>query len=64
MTDLGNNKVDGHLLAMKMFEDFEVGEERPSSEFLGLSNSAAARKAELRLRNDVMEKEYPRRNYL
>jgi len=47
-----------------MFEDFEVGEERPSSEFLGLSNSAAAGKVELRLWNDVMEKEYPRRNYL
>jgi len=47
-----------------MFEDFEVGGERPSSELLGLSNSAAARKAELRLWNDVMEKEYPRRNYL
>ena len=47
-----------------MFEDFEVGKERPSSKFLGLSNSAAARKAELRPWNDLMEKEYPRRNYL
>jgi len=46
-----------------MFEDFEVGKERPSSKFLGLSNSAA-RKAELRPWNDLMEKEYPRRNYL
>jgi len=59
-----DSEVDGHLLVKKMFEDFEVGEERPSSEFLGLSNSAAARKVELRLWNDVMEKEYPRRNYL
>jgi len=33
----------------KMFEDFEVGEEGPSSEFLGLSSSAAARKVELGL---------------
>jgi len=47
-----------------VFEDFEVGEERPSSEFLGLSNSAVARKEKLRLWNDVMEKEYLRRNYL
>jgi len=47
-----------------VFEDFEAGEERPSSEFLGLSSSAAARKAELRLWNDVMGKECPRRNYL
>jgi len=32
-----------------MFEDFEVGEERPSSEFLRLSGSAADRKVELGL---------------
>jgi len=45
-------------------ESFEVGGERSSLEFLELSNSAAARKVELRLWNDAMEKEYPRRNYL
>jgi len=32
-----------------MIEDFEVGEERASLVFLGLSNSAAARKVELGL---------------
>ena len=48
-TDLGNSKVDGHLLAKKMIEDFEVGEERSSLEFLELSNSAAAREVELEL---------------
>jgi len=32
-----------------MIEDFEVGEERASLEFLELSNSAAARKVELGL---------------
>ena len=63
-TDLGNSKVDGHLLARKMIEDFEAGGEKPSLEFLELSNSAAARKVELGLWNDAMEKEYPRRNYL
>jgi hypothetical protein len=47
-----------------MIEDFEAGGEKPSLEFLELSNSAAARKVELGLWNDAMEKEYPRRNYL
>jgi len=32
-----------------MIEDFEVGGERSSSEFLELSNSAATRKVELGL---------------
>jgi len=32
-----------------MVEDFDVGEERASVEFLELSNSAAARKMELGL---------------
>jgi hypothetical protein len=32
-----------------MIEDFEVGGEGPSLEFLELLNSAAARKVELRL---------------
>jgi len=44
-----------------MIEDFRVGEERTSLEIL---ESAAARKVKLGLWNDVMEKEYPRRNYL
>ena len=48
-TDLGNSKVDGHLLARKMIKYFEVGEERSSLEFLELSNSVAARKVELGL---------------
>ena len=48
-TDLRNSEVDGHLLAKKMIEDFEVGGERPSLEFLEFSNSTAARKEELGL---------------
>ena len=48
-TDLGDSEVDGHLLARKMIEDFEFGEEKSSLEFWELSNSAAARKVELGL---------------
>ena len=47
-----------------MIEGFEVGEEGALLEFLEISNSVAARKVELELWNDAMEKEYPRRNYL
>ena len=47
-----------------MIEGFEVGGGRASLEFLEISNCAAARKVELELWNDAMEKEYPRRNYL
>jgi len=47
-----------------MVEGVEVGEGRASLEFLKLSNCAAARKVELELWNDVMEKEYSRRDYL
>jgi len=47
-----------------MIEGFKVGGEKPSLEFLELLKSAAARKVELGLWNDAMEKEYPRRNYL
>ena len=47
-----------------MIEGFGVGEEGTSSEILELLNSAAAGKVKLGLWNDVMEKEYPRRNYL
>jgi len=46
-----------------MIEGSEVGEEGALLEFLEISNSAA-RKVELELWNDTMEKEYPRRNYL
>ena len=48
-TDLRNSKVDGHLLAKKMIEDFKVGGGKPSLEFLELSNTAAAGKVELGL---------------
>ena len=47
-----------------MIEGFEVGEEGTLLEFLEIPNSAAARKVEMGLWNDAMEKEYPRRNYL
>jgi len=47
-----------------MIEGFEVGEGRVSLGFFELSNRAAARKVELELWNDAMEKEYPRRDYL
>ena len=48
-TNLGNSEVDGHLLAKRMIEDFEVGEEKASMEFLELSSSATAGKVELGL---------------
>ena len=63
-TNLRNGEVDGHLLTKRMIEGFEVGEEGALLGFLEISNSAAARKVELELWNDAMEKEYPRRNYL
>ena len=47
-----------------MIEGFGVDEEGASLEILELLNCAAAEKVELELWNDVMEKEYPRRNYL
>jgi len=47
-----------------MIEGFGVGEERTSSEISETLNSAAAWKEKLGLWNDLMEKEYPRRNYL
>jgi len=47
-----------------MIKGFRVGEEGTSLEILELLNNAAARKVKLELWNDVMEKEYPRRNYL
>ena len=47
-----------------IFESFGVGEEGASSEILELLDSAAAGKVKLELWDDVMGKEYPRRNYL
>jgi len=47
-----------------MIEGSGVGEEGTSSEILEALNSTAAGKVKLRLWDDVMEKEYPRRNYL
>ena len=62
-TNLRNGEVDGHLLTKRMIEGFEVGKEGALLEFLEISNSTA-KKVELELWNDEMEKEYPRRNYL
>jgi len=47
-----------------MFEGFGVGEEGTSLKILELLDSAAAGRVKLKLWNDVMEKKYPRRNYL
>ena len=47
-----------------MIEGFGVGEEGTSLKILELLDSAAVGKGKLELWNDVMEKEYPRRNYL
>ena len=63
-TNLRNDEVDGHLVTRGMGEDFGVGEEGTSSKILELLDSAAAGKVKLELWNDVMEKEYSRRNYL
>jgi len=63
-TDLRNDEVDGHLVAKRMSEDFGVGEEGASSEILEFWDDAATKRVKLELWNDVMGKEYPRRNYL
>jgi len=63
-TNLRNDEVDGHPVTRRMSEDFGVGEEGTSSKILELLDSAAAGRVKLELWNDVMEKEYPRRNYL
>ena len=47
-----------------MSEGSGVGEEEPLSEVLEISNGATVGKVKLGWWNDVMEKEYPRRNYL
>ena len=63
-TDLRDEEVDGHFATEEMLEGFGVGEEGASSEILELLVDAAAGKVKLELWNDVMGKEYPRRNYL
>ena len=63
-TNLRNGEVDGHLLTKSMIEGFKVGEEKALLELLEISNSTTARKVELELWNDAMEKECTRRNYL
>ena len=47
-----------------MPEGFGVDEEETLSEVLEMLNGAAAGKVKLGWWNDVMGKEYPRRNYL
>jgi len=51
------------FFARKKVEGFEIGG-KPLLEFLELLNSAATKEAEFGLQNDVMGKEYPRRNHL
>ena len=63
-TDLRNNEVDDHFTTEEMFESFGVGEKGASSEILELLDGATAGKVKLELWNDVMGKEYLRRNYL
>ena len=63
-TDLGDDEVDSHFTTEEVLESFGVGEEGASSGILELLDSAAAGKVKLELWNDVMGKEYPRRNYL
>jgi len=63
-TDLRNDEVDGHFATGRIIESFEVGGEGTSSTILELLDSTTAKKVKLGLWNDVMEKEYPRRNYL
>jgi len=62
--ELTSGTVKLMAILKKMTEGFGVGEEGTSLEILELSNIAAAGKVELELWNDVMGKEYPRRNYL
>ena len=51
-------------MTRRVSEGSGVGEEESLSEVLEILNGAAARKVKLGWWNDVMEKEYPRRNYL
>ena len=57
-------KLTAIFATEEILESFGVGEEGTSSKILELLDSAAAGKVKLELWNDVMEKEYPRRNYL
>ena len=57
-SDLRDDEVDGHFCHRGNVE------EGTSSKILELLDSAAAGKVKSELWNDVMEKEYPRRNYL
>ena len=57
-------KLTAIFATEEVLESFEVGEEGTSSRVLELLDSAAAGKVKSELWNDVMEKEYPRRNYL
>jgi len=63
-TDLRDDEVDGHFTTKEVLESFGVGEGGASLEILELLVDAAAGKVKLGLWNDVMGKEYPRRNYL
>ena len=57
-------KLTAIFATEEMLEDFGVDEGGTTSRILELLDSAAAGKVRLELWNDVMEKEYPRRNYL
>ena len=63
-SDLRDDVANGHLAAKRVFEGTGVDEEECLSEVLGVSNGATAGKVKLGWWNDVMGKEYPRRNYL
>ena len=57
-------KLTTIFVTEEILESFGVGEEGISSRILELLGGAAAGKMKLELWNDMMEKEYPRRNYL
>ena len=57
-------KLTAIFATEETLESFGVGEEGISSRIFELLDSAAAGKVKSELWNDVMEKEYPRRNYL
>ena len=57
-------KLTAIFATEEILEGFGVGEEGISSRILELLDSTAAGKVKSELWNDVMEKEYSRRNYL
>ena len=59
-SDLRNDEANGHLAAKKACEGTGVDEEECLSEVLEILNGAAAGKVKV----GMVEKEYPRRNYL